>query len=88
MGCVISIIGFATMMFYTVDSIFEFMMITLSIRYICAGLALMPATTWTLTMVSDKVEDETAVNSTLIQIFAAISSSIAVVMVPFWLAVS
>ncbi len=81
MGCIISIIGFASMMFYTQDSSFEFMMITQSIRYIGAGLALMPATTWALTMVSDKVEDGTAVNNTLRQIFAAIGSSMVVVMV-------
>ncbi|MBR1610991.1 MAG: hypothetical protein IJ672_05840, partial [Methanobrevibacter sp.] len=73
--------GFATMMFYTQDSSFEFMMITQSIRYIGAGLALMPATTWALTMVSDNVEDGTAVNNTLRQIFAAIGSSMVVVMV-------
>ena len=81
MGCILSIIGFGTMMFYTQDSSFEFMMITQSIRYIGAGLALMPATTWALTMVSDKVEDGTAVNNTLRQIFAAIGSSMVVVMV-------
>ena len=81
MGCVVSIIGFACMMFYTQDSSFEFMAITQSIRYIGTGLALMPATTWTLTMVSDKVEDGTAVNNTLRQIFAAIGSSIVVVIV-------
>lgn len=79
MGCIISIIGFASMMFYTQDSSFEFMTITQSIRFIGVGLALMPATTWTLTMVSDKVEDGTAVNNTLRQIFAAIGSSIVVV---------
>lgn len=39
----------------------------------------MPATTWTLTMVSDKVEDGTAVNNTLRQIFAAIGSSMTIV---------
>ena len=81
MGCILSVIGFATMMFYTQDSSFEFIMITQSIRYIGAGLALMPATTWALTMVSDKVEDGTAVNNTLRQIFAAIGSSMVVVMV-------
>ena len=81
MGCIVSIIGFATMMFYTQDSSFEFMTITQAIRLIGAGLALMPATTWTLTMVSDKVEDGTAVNNTLRQIFAAIGSSIVVVIV-------
>ena len=79
MGCIVSIIGFATMMFYTQDSSFEFMTITQSIRYIGTGLVLMPATTWTLTMVSDKVEDGTAVNNTLRQIFAAIGSSMVVV---------
>ena len=81
MGCILSIIGFGTMMFYTQDSSFEFMMITQSIRYIGAGLSLMPATTWALTMVSDKVEDGTAVNNTLRQISAAIGSSIVVVIV-------
>ena len=81
MGCVFSIIGFGAMTLYTQDSSFEFMTITQSIRYIGAGLSLMPATTWTLTMVSDKVEDGTAVNNTLRQISAAIGSSIVVVMV-------
>ena len=81
MGCVVSIMGFAAMMFYTQDSSFEFMMITQSIRLIGAGLVLMPATTWTLTMVSDRVEDGTAVNNTLRQIFAAIGSSMVVVIV-------
>ena len=81
MGCVFSIIGFGAMMLYTQNSSFEFMTITQSIRYIGTGLALMPATTWTLTMVSDKVEDGTAVNNTLRQISAAIGSSIVVVMV-------
>ncbi len=79
MGSIVSIIGFATMMFYTMDSSFEFMAITQSIRLIGAGLVLMPASTWTLTMVSDNVEDGTAVNNTLRQIFAAIGSSIVVV---------
>ena len=79
MGCILSIIGFGSMMFYTQDSSFEFMTITQSIRFIGTGLALMPATTWTLTMVSDKIEDATAVNNTLRQIFAAIGSSILVV---------
>ena len=81
MGCIVSIIGFATMMLYTQDSSFEFMTITQAIRLIGAGLVLMPATTWSLTMVSDKVEDGTAVNNTLRQIFAAIGSSIVVVIV-------
>ena len=80
-GCAISIIGFTSMMFYTQDSSFEFMTITQSIRFIGVGLALMPATTWTLTMVSDNVEDGTAVNNTLRQIAAAIGSSMVVVIV-------
>jgi len=81
MGCIISIIGYGTMVFYTQYSSFEFLTITQSIRYIGIGLALMPVTTWTLTMVSDKVEDGTAVNNTLRQIFAAIGSSMVVVIV-------
>ena len=80
-GCFISIIGFATMMFYTQDSSFEFMTITQSIRFIGMGLVLMPATTWSLSMVSDKIEDGTAVNNTLRQVFAAIGSSITIVIV-------
>ncbi len=81
MGCIISIIGYGTMVFYTQYSSFEFLTITQSIRYIGIGLALMPITTWSLTMVSDKVEDGTAVNNTLRQIFAAIGSSMVVVIV-------
>lgn len=81
MGCVFSIVGFAAMMFYNQDSSFEFMMITQIIRLTGAGLALMPATTWSLMMVSDKLEDGTAVSNTLRQIFAAIGSSIVVVVV-------
>lgn len=81
MACIISIIGFASMMLYNQNSSFEFMTLTQSIRYIGVGLALMPATTWTLTMVSDKVEDGTAVNNTLRQISAAIGSSVVVVIV-------
>ncbi|WP_407376298.1 MFS transporter [Methanobrevibacter sp.] len=81
MGCIISMIGFGTMMLYTQESSFEFMTITQSVRFIGVGLALMPATTWTLSMVSDKVEDGTAVNNTLRQIFAAIGSSMVVVVV-------
>ena len=81
LSCIISIIGYGTMIFYTQDSSIEFMTITQSIRYIGVGLALMPASTWTLTMESDKVEDGTAVTNTLRQIFAAIGSSIVVVIV-------
>lgn len=81
MSCIISIIAFGSMMLYSQDSSFEFLMITQSIRLIGVGLALMPATTWTLTMVSDKVEDGTAVNNTLRQIAAAIGSSVVVVIV-------
>ena len=80
-GCVLSIVGFASMMFYTQDSSFEFMTITQTIRFMGFGLVLMPATTWTLTMVSDKVEDGTAVNNTLRQIAAAIGSSLGIVIV-------
>ena len=80
-GCILSIVGFASMTLYTQDSSFEFMTITQTIRFMGFGLVLMPATTWTLTMVSDKVEDGTAVNNTLRQIAAAIGSSLGIVMV-------
>jgi len=56
-------------------------MITQSIRYIGAELALMPSTTGALTGVSDNVGDGTVLNNTLRQIFAAIRLSMVIVRV-------
>ena len=68
-------------MFYTAQSSVLFMTFTQMFRLVGAGFALMPATTWSLTMVSDKIEDGTAVNNTLRQISAAIGSSMLAVIV-------
>lgn len=81
LATVISIIGYGTMMFYTAETTVLWMIITQAIRCLGLGLILMPVTTWSLTMVSDKVEDGTAVNNTLRQIAAAIGSSMVVVIV-------
>lgn len=81
LATVISIIGYGTMMFYTAETTVLWMVITQAIRCLGLGLILMPVTTWSLTMVSDKVEDGTAVNNTLRQIAAAIGSSMVVVIV-------
>ena len=80
-ACCLSIIGHGSMMFYTAESSVLFMTITQMFRLVGAGFALMPATTWSLTMVSDRVEDGTAVNNTLRQISAAIGSSMLAVIV-------
>ena len=80
-ACIISSIGYGSMMFYTPESSVLFMTLTQMIRFVGVGFALMPVTTWCLTMVSESVEDGTAVNNTLRQLSAAIGSSIIVVIV-------
>ena len=80
-SCILCIIGHGSMMFYTAQSSVLFMTFTQMFRLVGAGFALMPATTWSLTMVSDKIEDGTAVNNTLRQISAAIGSSMLAVIV-------
>ncbi|MDO5849743.1 MAG: DHA2 family efflux MFS transporter permease subunit [Methanobacteriaceae archaeon] len=80
-ACCLSIIGHGSMMFYTAETSVLTMTITQMFRLVGAGFALMPATTWSLTMVADKVEDGTAVNNTLRQISAAIGSSMITVIV-------
>lgn len=79
LASIITTIGYGSMMFYTANSSILFMILTQMIRFIGVGFALMPATTWSLSMVSNQVEDGTAVNNTLRQISAAIGSSIIVV---------
>lgn len=80
-SCILCIIGHGSMVFYTAQSSVLFMILTQMLRLVGVGFALMPATTWSLTMVSDKIEDGTAVNNTLRQISAAIGSSMLVVIV-------
>ena len=79
LSCILSIIGFMTMTTYTTDTSVEYMIITQIIRSLGAGLGFTPATTWTMSVVSEDVEDATAINSTLRQIFGAIGSAISVV---------
>ena len=76
---IFNIIGFASMMTYNMNSTFEYMMITQIIRGVGCGLGLSPAITWSMSVVSDDVEDATAINNTVRQVIGAIGSSVAVV---------
>ena len=76
---ILNIIGFACMMTYNMNSTFEFLFITQIIRGIGCGLGLTPAITWTLSVVSEDVEDATAINNTARQVIGAIGSSVTVV---------
>jgi len=78
-SCILSIIGFMTMTTYTIDTSVDYMIITQIIRCLGAGLGFTPATTWTMSIVASDVEDATAINNTLRQIFGAIGSAISVV---------
>ena len=76
---IFSIIGFGSMITYNLDTSVNFMIVTQLIRCIGAGLGLTPAITWAMSMVSDDVEDATAVNNTSRQVVGAIGSAIVVV---------
>ena len=78
-SCILSIIGFLTMTTYTLETSVDYMIITQIIRCLGAGLGFTPATTWTMSIVASDVEDATAINNTLRQIFGAIGSAISVV---------
>ncbi len=82
-SCSLMIVGFVGMITYTVDSAVMYYIRTQVIRYLGFGLGLIPVTTWTIAMVSDIVEDGSAVNNTLRQISAAIGSSIFLVIVVY-----
>ena len=66
------------MMTYTVQSSVGYMIVTQIIRCVGAGLGLMPAVTWTISMATDNIEDSTAINTTLRQVIGAIGSAITV----------
>lgn len=76
---IFSIIGFGFMVTYNLDTSVNFMIVTQLIRCVGAGLGLTPAITWAMSMVSDDVEDATAVNNTSRQVVGAIGSAIVVV---------
>ena len=77
LSCIFSIFGYYIMSTYTANSSIEFMMITQVIRGIGAGLGLMPAVTWTISVVSNNIEDATAINNTVRQIIGASGSAVA-----------
>ena len=78
LSCIFTIVGFLSMMTYTVQSSVGYMIATQIIRCIGAGLGLMPAVTWTISMATDNIEDSTAINTTIRQIIGAIGSAITV----------
>ena len=80
LSCIFSIAGYLIMMTYDVNSNVNYMIATQIIRAIGAGLGLMPAVTWTLSVVSGDVEDASAINNTVRQIIGAIGSAVAVVL--------
>lgn len=80
LSCIFSIVGYLVMLTYDFNSSLNFMIITQVLRAIGAGLGLMPAVTWTISVVSGNVEDATAINNTVRQIIGAIGSSLAVVL--------
>ena len=62
---------------YTAATPLEYMVATQIIRAIGAGLGLMPAVTWTLSVAKGNIEDATAINNTVRQIIGASGSAVA-----------
>ena len=79
-SCIFSIVGYLSMMTYTMSTSMEYMAATQLIRAVGAGLGLMPAVTWTIAIVSGDIEDATAINNTVRQVIGAIGSAVAVVL--------
>lgn len=79
LSCLFSIVGFGTMMTYTTESSINYMMLTQIIRAIGPGLGLMPAVTWTISVIKENIEDATAINNTIRQIIGSIGAALAVV---------
>ena len=77
LSCIFSIIGYYIMSTYTATTSLEFMIVTQIIRSIGAGLGLMPAVTWTLSVAKGNIEDATAINNTVRQIIGASGSAVA-----------
>lgn len=78
LSSIFSIVGFLLMMTYQPRSSLEYMVLTQIIRAIGAGLGLMPSVTWTISVVSNDVEDATAINNTVRQIIGAMGSALCV----------
>lgn len=79
LSCIFSFVGFISMMTYTINTSIEYMIVTQIFRCIGAGLGLMPCVTWTISVVSNDVEDATAINNTIRQIIGSIGAAMAVV---------
>ena len=77
LSCIFSIIGYYIMSTYTASTSIEYMIATQIIRAIGAGLGLMPAVTWTLSVARGNIEDATAINNTVRQIIGASGSAVA-----------
>ena len=77
LSCIFSIIGYYIMSTYTASTSLEYMIATQIIRAIGAGLGLMPAVTWTLSVARGNIEDATAINNTVRQIIGASGSAVA-----------
>ena len=77
LSCIFSIAGYYIMSTYTASTPIEYMIATQIIRAIGAGLGLMPAVTWTLSVARGNIEDATAINNTVRQIIGASGSAVA-----------
>lgn len=77
LSCIFSIAGYYIMSTYTASTPIEYMIATQIIRAIGAGLGLMPAVTWTLSVAKGNIEDATAINNTVRQIIGASGSAVA-----------
>ena len=82
---IISTVGFLSMTTYTLNSSIEYLIVTQSFRSVGAGLGLMPATTWAMSIVYENVEDASAIINSSRQIVAAIGSSISAVILTLFI---
>ena len=79
LGCIGLMTGHLMMIFFTRDSSVLFLAVSQSIRYAGFGLLFIPISTWAISMVSDKSEDESTVYNTSREIVGSIGSSVLVV---------
>lgn len=79
LSCLFTGTSLIAMMNYSINSSMNYLILTQIIRCIGVGLGLTPAITWTMSIVSDNIENATAINNTARQLFGAIGSAISVV---------
>lgn len=77
LSCIFSMVGYYIMSTYTASTSMNYMIATQIIRAIGAGLGLMPAVTWTISVATGNIEDATAINNTIRQIIGASGSAVA-----------